>query len=97
MKPFIFQFLSEPEIEETPSNLFEYSASQNLNIIKGSNTPAVFEASLDTETFTKAHTDTMENDDPFTSKMLGLLDTNFETRATKEVTQIDDCFPLNTY
>ncbi len=68
---------------------YAYDRTQNLNIMEGSQMPAVYSASLDTETFTKAQVDANEHDPEFRFDVLQLLDTDLNTRAAVDQTSSD--------
>jgi hypothetical protein len=89
-KPLIFQYLETSEKDQSHQESYEYSSALNLNVIKGSDQPAVYAASLDTDTFTKAQVDSSETDDDFKSTLIHLLDTNLNTRSQIDDTGSDD-------
>ena len=89
MKPLIHQYA---EIGESTVNLefTEYSDRLNLNVIIGTEIPAVSNSLCSTETFTKAQVDTSESDEDFRYSLCQYLDTRLQTRALVDETGNDD-------
>jgi hypothetical protein len=90
MKPLILEYAEIGVDEMNFMDITEYNTDLNLNVIKGTLTPAFSDLSCSTETFTKAQVDTTESDDDYNHKMVQFLDTRLQTRALVDETGSDD-------
>lgn len=90
MTPLILEYAETPTVEVNMTDQIEYHPDLNLNVIKGTNQPAINETAYNTETFTKAQVDTAESDDDYRFSLNQFLDTRLQTRAQVDDTANDD-------
>jgi hypothetical protein len=86
---FILQFAEQPKDGAIDSGLVEYSERLNLNVIKGSEIPAVMFAEDATETFTKADTEGSDSDHDRYQRVDNLSDTETNTFHATEGSDSD--------
>jgi hypothetical protein len=86
---FILQFAERPREDTIDAGLVEYNERLNLNVIKGTETPAVMFAEDATETFTKADTEASDSDHDRHNAGQWLSDTETNTFNTTEGSDSD--------
>lgn len=89
MKPLILKYAEIPEFKELDYSLIEYSRKQNLSVLKGTETPAVLQASMETETFTRISGEPTDSDKDYLIKLQSLMDTFTRTLSNSETTDSD--------
>jgi hypothetical protein len=87
-KPFIFDLAISYPIEHSINEYIEYSDQLNLNVLKGTNSPAIGILNLDGETFTRDDNDRTEHCRNNISKIIHLLSgqTITESREATDAT-----------
>lgn len=94
MKPLILEFAEEPNVKDLDYSLIEYSESQHLSVLKGTNMPAIKTVSMETETFTKTQGEPSDADNDLRSNLKRLLDTSTETLSGTEPSDSDDNYSM---
>ena len=80
MKPLILEYKEQASLENLDHSLIEYDETLNLSINKSTRTPAIEQANLETETFTKANCEVSDTDKDMVSI---LMSTTTLTRSTE--------------
>jgi hypothetical protein len=86
-KPFILNFGTKVYSEDADFSLVEYSYSQNLNVFKDTDLPAIGIASMDTETLTKTSFEASDSDKDFNVRRV--LDTPTGTPEYEEASNFE--------
>jgi hypothetical protein len=90
MQYLLLQFAEIPDGEDIDTSMICYDYDLNLNVIKGTNIPAVTFSDQATETFTKTYGEAQDSDKDLQYHHLhSLLDTATATRTQMEGTDRD--------
>lgn len=89
MKPLILEYAENPVVHEIDFSLVEYSQGKNLNVLKGTETPAVIATGMDTQTFTRTVSET-DDEDNSGVKLRNTVDTQSYTLNSQEPTDSDN-------
>lgn len=92
MSYFLLQFAECSENEHIDTSIVEYDETQHLNVIKGTNVPAVNYINLATETFTKTTGEGADSDRDVYQNLSLLMATETHTRMHQEATDSDQGF-----
>lgn len=93
MKPLILEYAETPTGKPLDFSMVEYSAKQNLTVLKDTDVPAVKFMPLDTNTFTKTQGESSDSDAQTMSllnELNSLLDTSTKTRTVSEASDSDN-------
>lgn len=94
-KPFILNFGITPSGQIHDFSLIEYSDQHSINLVKGTNKPAISYLPLETETMTKVMVESSDSDRDFALQTI--LDTSTETRVLMETSDSDvDLYMLSS-
>ncbi len=85
MKHLLLHHAETPTQENVDFSIIEYHPLLNLNVLRGTDTPAVNFCDQATETFTKAGGEGVDSDNNFKA----LLDTSTQTRVSNEDSDSD--------
>jgi hypothetical protein len=89
MKPFILEFIEKPVPREVDNSVVEYSEKLNLNVLKGTNSPAINEVYMETETFTRTSEASDTDRDLYKNKITRFLETSTHTFVNNETPDSD--------
>jgi hypothetical protein len=90
MKHLLLQFAETPTGENIDTSIVEYDPELNLNVVKGTKTPAVIYSDQETQTFTKAGGEPTDTDAHLRYQHINALtETTTATRTHSEATDSD--------
>ena len=89
MKPLILEFAEKPNFIEFDNSLIEYSETQNLSVLKGTEIPAISYVNMATETFTKTMGEVSDSDNNVRNNLKLLMGTETHTYTSTEPTDSD--------
>ena len=92
MKHLILEFAEKPSNENIDLSNIEYDHDLNLNVLKGTKTPAINFSDQATETFTKVTGEAADTDRHLKKGLSLSMDTSTETRTHNEVSDSDKNF-----
>lgn len=87
-KPFILNYIDYFKPEESINEYTEYSLALNLNVLKGTETPATCVLNLEEETFTKAHQDVTDLCSYAKAGVIEFLESGTLTLVAREETEL---------
>lgn len=89
MKPLILKFAESNCEADLDYSLIEYSKTQNLSVIAGTNVPAISQVALGTQTHTRVSGEGADSDFDSHHRLNSLLATNTKTLSNSETTDSD--------
>lgn len=96
MKHILLQFAEIPEREDIHLSVVEYDHELNLNVIRGSKTPAITFTDQATETFTKVQGEGADSDRDIKYNISSLLETSTQTRVSNEGSDSDPMYHIGS-
>lgn len=89
MKPLILKFAENNGEANLDFSIIEYSKTQNLSVLTGTNIPAISQVALGTQTHTRVSGEGTDNDFDGHHELNSLLETSTKSLSNSETTDSD--------
>ncbi|MBC6367579.1 MULTISPECIES: hypothetical protein [unclassified Algoriphagus] len=89
MKPLILKFAENNGEADLDYSIIEYSKTQNLSVLTGTNIPAISQVALGTQTHTRVSSEGTDNDYDGHRGLNSLLETSTKSLSNSETTDSD--------
>jgi hypothetical protein len=89
MKPLILEFAENNGEPDLDYSLIEYSKTQNLSVLAGTNVPAISQVALGTQTHTRISGEGTDSDFDRNHPLNSLLETSTKSLSNNEINDSD--------